>query len=85
MYQVRILDAAIVELSKLDKTIAKRIVKRINWLAENFDSIRSEPLTANMVGFCKLRVGDYRVIYEIFADETCLVIHKIGHRKEIYL
>jgi len=84
MCQVRILEQAMTELSELDKTVAKRIVKRMTWLAENFDNIRPENLTENLVGFCKLRVGDYRVIYEVFADEQCLVIHKIGHRREIY-
>lgn len=81
---MRILENAITELSELDKASAKRIVKRINWLSENFENIRPEPLTANLTGFYKLRVGDYRVIYEIFTNEQCLVIHKIGHRREIY-
>lgn len=84
MYPVRILENAITELSELDQAIAKRIAKRINWLSENFENIRPEPLTANLTGFYKLRVGDYRVIYEIFTNEQCLVIHKIDHRRKIY-
>jgi mRNA-degrading endonuclease RelE of RelBE toxin-antitoxin system len=35
-------------------------------------------------GFYKLRVGDYRVIYEILYDEQTIVIHAVGHRKDIY-
>ncbi len=84
MYQARILDGASVELLHLDKTIAKRIAKRIIWLAENFDNIRPEPLCANLAGFNKLRVGNYRVVYEVFDEEKCLVIHKIGHRRDVY-
>jgi len=35
-------------------------------------------------GFYKLRVGDYRVIYEILYEERTIVVHAIGHRRDIY-
>ncbi len=84
MYEIRILDDASAELSRLDKTVAGRIAKRVIWLAQNFDNIRPEPLSTNLAGFYKLRIGDYRVVYEVFSEEKCLVIHKIGHRREVY-
>ena len=65
MYAIRILDEASAELSRLDKTVAGRIAKRVTWLADNFDSIRPEPSSANLAGFYKLRIGDYRVVYEL--------------------
>lgn len=84
MYRIRILDAAAHELARLDKTVGRRIVKRINWLAANLDDIRLEALAGDLPGFYKLRVGDYRVLYEILRDEQTIVIHMIGHRREIY-
>jgi len=84
MYQIRILDAAERELAQLDKTVGRRIVRRIRWLAENLDSIKPIALAGDLVGFYKLRVGDYRVVYEILHAEKVLVIHLIGHRGEIY-
>ena len=84
LYQVRLLDAAYQELAKLDKPVAQRIAKRLNWLAENFDLIKPLPLTGNLAGFYKLRVGDYRIIYEALHDEDVLLIHLIGHRREVY-
>lgn len=84
VYQVRILDAAARELARLDRLIGQRIVKRINWLAANLDSVRLETLTGDLAGFYKLRVGDYRILYEILEDEHTIVLHKIGHRKEVY-
>jgi len=65
MYRVRILDAATRELERLDRLVGRRIVERINWLAANFETIRPEALTGDLAGFYKLRVGDYRVLYEI--------------------
>lgn len=84
MYRIRILEPATRELAQLDKPVARRIVERIHWLAANVDDIRVEALTGNLAGFYKLRVGDYRVIYEIFRDEQIIVIHAIGHRRDIY-
>lgn len=84
MYRLRILKAATRELARLDKPIGRRIAKRINWLAENLDDIRPEPLTGTLSGLYKLRVGDYRIIYEILHREQIVVIHEIGHRREIY-
>ena len=65
MYRIRILDAAARELARLDKHIGRRVVERIHWLAANLDSIKPEALTGDLAGLYKLRVGDYRVVYEI--------------------
>jgi mRNA interferase RelE/StbE len=84
VYRIRILDAAARDLAKLDKPIARRIVRRIHWLAENLDDLQPEALTGDLSGFFKLRAGDYRVLYEILREKQTIVIHLIGHRREIY-
>jgi mRNA interferase RelE/StbE len=84
MYQVRILDAAARELARLDKQVGIRVTKRIQWLAENLDDVKPMALGGNLAGLYRLRVGDYRVLYEILHDERVIVIHLVGHRREIY-
>lgn len=84
MYHVLILDAATRELMQLDRTVGRRIVARIYWLAENLDYIKPEALTGDLAGLYKLRVGDYRILYEVLQDEQSIVIHQIGHRRDIY-
>jgi mRNA interferase RelE/StbE len=84
MYQINLLENATTDLAQLDKQIARRIVKRLNWLADNLDNIKIETLTGNLASFCKFRVGSYRVLYEIFEEEQTIVIHQIGHRRDIY-
>ena len=84
MYRVRLLDAATKELGKLDKSVARRIVERVNWPAENLKSVHLKPLTGEFEGLFKLRVGDYRVVYELIHNEQMIVVHAIGHRREIY-
>lgn len=65
MYRVIILPKAIDDLSRLDKAITLRIIDKLAWLSENFESIPPLPLGADYAGFHKLRVGDWRVIYDI--------------------
>jgi mRNA interferase RelE/StbE len=84
MYSVRLLKAATRELARLDKPIAQRVANRIKWLAENIEQISPQALKGELAGLYKLREGDYRIIYEILHDEETIVIHSIGHRREIY-
>ena len=84
MYHIRILKPASHELARLDKPVGRRIVERINWLAKNLDDIQPEPLRGDLIGLHKLRVADYRVIYEIVHNEKTIIIHAVGHRREIY-
>ncbi|MGB3308712.1 MAG: type II toxin-antitoxin system RelE/ParE family toxin [Nodosilinea sp.] len=82
-YRVEYDPEAIADLKRLSISVRKRIVTKIDWLTENFDGVQPLPLAANLAGFFKLRVGDYRVIYEF--DRTLRVItDRVGHRSEIY-
>jgi mRNA interferase RelE/StbE len=84
VYRIRLLDAAARELARLDKDPARRIVDRMRWLAENVETAKPEALGAKLSGLYKLRVGDYRVVYELLGREETIIVHKIGHRSEIY-
>ena len=84
MYEVRILEAAIRDLARLDRQVARRVLERIRWLAANMGEIKPIPLTGDLAGLFKLRIGDYRVIYEIVRSDQMIVIHVIGHRSDVY-
>ena len=72
-------------LGKIDRPVAQRILKKVRWLAENAAQVHHEPLAAQFAGMYKLRVGEYRVVYTIEGTmQDRLVIHLIGHRREIY-
>jgi mRNA interferase RelE/StbE len=75
---------AISDLEKVTPDIRMRIVKKIHWLADNFDQINPQSLTADLSGLFKLRVGDYRVIYEFEREEEIIFIDRIRHRREAY-
>ena len=81
-YQLRYHPDIPKDLSSINRNIKDRIRKAIERRLL-IDPIRyGDPLRRSLRGFRKLRVGDYRVIYEIFGDE--IRIYVIGHRKEIY-
>jgi mRNA interferase RelE/StbE len=84
LYSISILDDASRQLKHIDKAVGQRIVQRVNWLAENLETAKLEALTGDFAGLFKLRIGSYRVLYEILREEQIIVIHAIGHRREIY-
>jgi mRNA interferase RelE/StbE len=48
-------------------------------------SVEYEPeALADLSGFFKLRVGDYRVIYEFSRNDEVISIDRIRHRREVY-
>ncbi len=83
-YTIRILKAASRDLTRLDKRAAHRIVERLRWLAENLEKVKPQALKGELAGLYKLREGDYRVIYEPIHQEKVIIIHSIGHRRQIY-
>ena len=82
MYQIIIEKPAEKFLKKLDKSVQKRIIGRIKELQLNPRT--GLPLIGNLSGLWKLRIGDYRVIYQIKNEELVILVLKIGHRKNIY-
>ena len=72
------------DLGKLDSSIRTRVLEKIKWFRENFDQITPLPLGGKWRGFFKLRVGDYRVIYEAERPERVVTIHCIDRRDKIY-
>ncbi len=84
MYKIKLLDNAVKDLKKLDKPIAKRVVAKLNWLAANIEDTQLESLSGNLSDFYKLRVGDYRILFEIHKPIELIIVHIIEHRSAIY-
>ncbi|MGZ8259845.1 MAG: type II toxin-antitoxin system RelE family toxin [Caldimonas sp.] len=79
--------AAVKELAKLDKPIARRITA---FLAERVAPLTDprtlgEALRGDELGrYWKYRVGDYRIVAEILDGRLVIVVVRIGHRSGIY-
>jgi mRNA interferase RelE/StbE len=83
-YSVEFEPQAIADLEQMAASVRERILRKINWLAINFDQITPEPLKGNLSDFYKLRIGDYRAMYDLDSSNRIIVIVRVGHRREIY-
>jgi mRNA interferase RelE/StbE len=72
------------DLEKLDSSIRDRILEKLKWFRENFEQIIPLPLGGKWRGFFKLRIGDYRVVYEVEKVKKVVTIHYIDRRDKIY-
>jgi mRNA interferase RelE/StbE len=69
-------------LEKITQTDAKRITEKIEQYAQDPDSLKNQVKKLTGVPFYRLRVGDYRVVF----DEQGIVLYiiKIDCRGNIY-
>ncbi len=83
-YKVEFIDEAIRSLSKLDREVARRIKRKLEWLAENAEKIEHLGLRDQLAGNAKVREGDYRIVYQVIDDEKLIKVRFVGHRSGIY-
>lgn len=83
-WSISYVKSAVDDISELDGS-AKRIIKKTIEEKLMVDPLKfGKPLIRNLSGLFKLRVGDYRIIYQVKEKEVIVVVIKIGHRKEVY-
>ena len=71
MFEITLLADAAEAFKKFDKAVQARIGQKIDWLSENAAVIVHHPLTSlpdDLRGLCRIRVGDYRIIYWLYID-----------------
>ena len=86
-YRVEIGSTADAQLSGLDTAIGASVERKIQWLAENAAVMvhrRLVGMPKDLAGLCKLRVGEYRILYWNFPGQKLLRIYRIQHRSEVY-
>lgn len=70
------------DIPKLPKTLKKRIKRAIEEKLMTHPEIYGKPLRRSLRGYRKLRVGDYRIIFQITGKIVKIFI--IQHRSKIY-
>lgn len=81
-YRVEITTSAERDLKRLPKPVAQRIGRRLLALADQPRPRGVKKLKPSP--FYRLRVGDYRVIYEVDDKAQQVRILRIRHRREVY-
>ena len=82
-YQVEILPKALKELEKIPDPFYRKILRII-------EDLKNEPRplhTMKLIGHehsWRIRIGDYRILYEIHDNVKSVIIFRIRHRREVY-
>ena len=80
-YQVEWKKSAIRELKRLDRTIIPRIIEAV-------DHLSSEPLPQGVTKLqgsqrtYRIRIGNYRVVYEVYESILIIEVIRVRHRKD---
>jgi mRNA interferase RelE/StbE len=74
------------ELEKLDKPVARRILKFLYQRLGRLDNPQQigERLQGTLSQFWKYRVGDYRLICSLEHARLVVLVLRVGHRREVY-
>ena len=70
------------DLPSINRNLQVRIARAIEQRLTTEPSYYGEPLRHRLKGYWKLRVGDYRVVYQIIDQEVRVL--RIDHRKDVY-
>ena len=82
-YRIELKPSAAKSLDRLPVDLQKRIVRAVELLAGN----PRPPGVVKMAGddnLWRVRVGDFRIVYEIHDDILLVLVLRIGHRGDVY-
>ena len=81
-WSVQIKRSAVKELSRITRADRLRIVAAIDDLGNH--PYRGSALKGDLTGLRRIRIGSYRVIYEVRETELVVLVVSAGHRKAVY-
>jgi len=72
------------DLADLPRAVRRRLVQKLEALAEDPRPAAAQALTGKLRGYWRLRVGDYRVSYSIDEKNRRVHVWNAGHRRRFY-
>lgn len=81
-FSIRIKGSAAKELERIGKVDRSRLVEAIERLSESL--FQGNALRGGLRGLRRLRVGDYRVLYEVRDDMLTVLVVRVAHRRDVY-
>ena len=72
------------ELARIDKSAAKRIIRYLRERVSVDPRASGKSLRGDLSGLWRYRVGDYRLICELFDEKVSVLVIRVGHRKDVY-
>ena len=81
-YSVSIKQSALKALKSIAHGDRLRIIKAIDQLKKN--PAAGGALKGEYAGLRRIRIGSYRVVYEVHDEQLVILVIRIGHRREVY-
>ena len=72
------------DLKKLDRSILVRIDRALLLLSVNPYLENSKHIQDKRLAQFRVRVGDYRILYDVYPKIRTVYVFRIGHRRDIY-
>jgi len=82
-YRVEIARRALKTLARLERKEQQRIRAAIDLLADEPRPPACVALTGEPSTY-RVRVGEYRIVYEVIDQRLIVQVVRIGHRREVY-
>ena len=83
MYTIEFVRSARRELERLPSQAVARVIRRVRSLGENPRPRGSRKLVGEEITY-RVRVGDYRVVYEVDDAEETVLVTRVRHRRDAY-
>lgn len=84
-YHIKFTKSAAKEFDHLSASFQEKVIEALRMLAINpFSNLLHIKKLKGSANLFRLRIADYRVVYEVKNQELVVLIIKIGHRKEVY-
>ena len=82
-YRVELSRSAEKDLRRIDRSKLSAIYRAIESLGEDPRPLGAKKLTGADRTF-RIRLGDYRIVYEIENDVLVVFVIRVAHRKDVY-
>lgn len=82
-YQIEWKSSAIRELKRIDRQTIPQIITEVESLSSNPFPQGVKKLHGSESTY-RIRIGNYRVIYEVYSNRLIIEIARVRHRKDAY-
>lgn len=81
-YRIVIKKSAAKEIERIEEKDRTRIIEKIRSLSEDPHPVGSKKLCGQEK--YRIRLGNYRILYQVKNEKLIINVVKVGHRRDIY-
>jgi mRNA interferase RelE/StbE len=83
IYEIVFKRSVLKDIRRIPKVVLQRIQEKITALKQEPIPAGAEPIEGYEKHF-RIRIGQYRVVYEVAHEIRIITVIRIGHRKDVY-